>query len=76
MSRIFQIHEEDLTELEHVLPGIFDLVLTETANGRCMEDRGPELRTKWRKVQQIITNVRWNYGPPEQIEIIPRGEDQ
>jgi hypothetical protein len=70
-TRLLHIYPDDLAELERILPEIFDLVISETAKGARMEDRGPELRTKYRTVQRIIRDVRWDYGPHEQIERIP-----
>lgn len=74
-THMLRIYPDDLAELERILPGIFDIVMVDTAKGRCMESRGPELRTKWRKVQTILSNVRWDYGPPSEVEIIPVGDE-
>ena len=73
---LHNINDDDLAELERILPEMFGLVMTDTAKGRCMEDRGPELRTKYRSVQRILTDVRWDYGPPSEIEIIPCGGEE
>lgn len=60
MSKLLQIREEDLAELERILPQIFDQVtMRVTAT--------PKDRTQFRVVQKILTNVRWNYGPPEEV---------
>jgi hypothetical protein len=60
--RLFQIAEPDLAELERVLPQIADAMMAQL---------NPRLRVQWRKVQEIVTNVRWNYGPPLECIIIP-----
>ena len=61
MSNLFQIYEQDLAELEHALPQI-------------LLDSYPNLnnrqRVQWRRIIEIITNVRWNYGPPLEVEVI------
>lgn len=56
-SKCFQIHEEDLVTLEAMLPELmwFRPDLLE-----------PRQKIKWRRVIEIINNVRWNYGPPLQ----------
>lgn len=67
MSKLFQIYKEDLAELEHILPQLAQRLMPQTDN--C-------LRMQIRKVQAIITNVRWNYGPPTDVEVIPSDEPQ
>lgn len=62
MSKLFQIHEEDLAELERILPDICD---------RYMQVLDNRLRVQFRRLQTILSQVRWNYGPPQQVEIIP-----
>lgn len=65
-ERLFQIKESDLAELEHVLPEIVSAMM-----GLMNDNR---LKVQWRKVQEIIKNVRWNYGPPEEVIVIPDSE--
>lgn len=62
MPQLFQIHEEDLAQLESTLPKLMDQ-LFETMDNRT--------RTQLRRVQKIISDVRWNYGPPSENEIMP-----
>jgi hypothetical protein len=62
MSKLFQIYEEDLAELEHILPQLAERLMTALDN---------PLRVKIRRVQTILTNVRWNYGPPTDVDVIP-----
>lgn len=53
--RMFQITEQDLAELESLLPQVLwsrpDLLTTRD-------------KIKWRRVIEIIKDIRWNYGPP------------
>lgn len=30
----------------------------------------PLVRKQWERVKEILSNVRWNYGPPSQVEEI------
>lgn len=61
-SRMFQIHEDDLVDLERTLPQFHDALHTQLT---------PTLRTQFRRVQDILSNVRWNYGPHENVKVIP-----
>lgn len=67
MSRLFQIHEDDLAKLESLLPEIADALYTPALSNR--------LRMKIRAIKEIVSNVRWNYGPPSDVEVIPAGPD-
>ncbi len=66
MSKIFQIHEEDLAALEATLPQFADRLSASLDN---------RLRVQIRRVQQILLNVRWDYGPHSELEIIPADDD-
>lgn len=59
MSKLFQIKEDDLASLEQLLPAI--------AN-RHMGCLGLADKIAIRQLQRILTNVRWNYGPPRCVE--------
>ncbi len=61
MPKVFQIHEEDLETLERTLPK-----LAEKLYGR-MDN---QTRTQLRRVQAIMSKVRWDYGPPTHVETI------
>ena len=63
MPRFFQITEEDLGELERTLPHIADVLAKPELNNR--------QRVWIRRVQKIISDVRWNYGPPGEVKVIP-----
>jgi len=62
MPKVFQIHEEDLAELERTLPQLSESMLPVLT---------PCLRTQLRRCKIILSNVRWNYGPPTDVEQIP-----
>lgn len=64
MSRLLQIYESDLADLERIVPQIADAAVFN-------RPLTPTLKTHIRRVQTILTNVRWNYGPPEVAEKIP-----
>lgn len=63
--KLFQITEEDLQTLERILPEIADVGVLRTT---------PRLRVQLVKVQKILSDVRWNYGPHTDITIIPAGD--
>lgn len=70
MSRLYQIYEDDLAELERVLPRLADRLTCGTGpNGKSLVDN--RTRTQIRRVQEILKNVRWNYGPPDEVGIVP-----
>lgn len=58
--RMFQVTEDDLAELERTMPQFLDALYPHLNN---------RLRVQFRRVQEIVTNVRWNYGPPQHVEI-------
>ena len=64
--KLFQIHEDDLGELEHTLPQLSEALLP-VLNGR--------LRVQLRRIQTILSNVRWNYGPANEVAVIPADVD-
>jgi hypothetical protein len=64
-SRLFQIHEEDLADLERTLPQIADGLFDRLT---------PKLRTQCRRMQDILSRVRWNYGPPQNVKLVEPGE--
>lgn len=63
--KLFQIKEDDLADLEHTLPLLLD---------RLYPQMDGTLRVQWNRVKNIITEVRWNYGPPLEVEVIPAGQ--
>lgn len=61
--KLFQITEEDLADLERLVPEAMDRVTMRP-------DATPRDRAIFKRLQSIIVNVRWNYGPPENVERI------
>ena len=64
--RLFQINETDLGELEHILPQFAEVMEPMLDN---------RLRAQIRRLQGILTNVRWSYGPPTEVERVPVDDD-
>lgn len=64
MTHLFQIKEDDLATLEQSVPVLADALLPVLNN---------TLRVHMRRVQDILANVRWGYGPPSEVEVIPAG---
>lgn len=60
-TRLFQIREPDLAELERMIPALCE---------QFMEHLTPRSRAQFRRAKQILSNVRWHDGPPEQVERI------
>jgi len=54
MPKMFQLHEEDLSELERTLPQLAETLMPLLNN---------RLRVQLRRCQSILSAVRWSYGP-------------
>ncbi|HYF36172.1 MAG TPA: hypothetical protein VD994_12840 [Prosthecobacter sp.] len=67
MPRLFQIYEDDLETLEQVIPKVADPFN--------MKHYDNAMRARIRRLQRILSDVRWNYGPPGAIEEIPAGDE-
>jgi len=67
MGKLFQITEQDLGELERVLPSISDDLMCSLQTRH---------KVQLRRVQAILSNVRWRYGPPLRAKTIPAGSDE
>lgn len=65
-SRLFQINEEDLAELERILPVMYDRAAIQMQDTRS--------RKMVEKVMRIVQSVRWNYAPWTNIETLPAGD--
>ncbi len=63
---MFHIYETDLQKLESALPRIMD------AAGMALNR--PDVQVLFDEVKEIISNVRWDYGPPSEIVQIPVGD--
>jgi len=67
VSKLFQIYEDDLATLEADVPKLIEgLISPNMTNAQ---------RVKIRRVKEILSNVRWNYGPPGEVEEIPTGDE-
>jgi hypothetical protein len=67
-TKLFQIYEDDLASLEREFPN-----LMEAAFGSCND---PLTRKRWDAVKQIISNVRWGYGPPVEVQTLSTEDDE
>ena len=67
MSKLFQIKEDDLGALEATMPQLADALMPVLNN---------RLRVQLRRVQQVLSDVRWGYGPPSEVHIISPDDDQ
>jgi hypothetical protein len=66
MSNLHQINEEDLSELEQIMPQLAQALMPVLNN---------KLRVQLRRCQSILSSVRWNYGPPSEVETMPTDSD-
>ena len=62
MPKLFQVAEEDLGELERILPQLAQALAPVLNNA---------LRMKLRRCQTVLSNIRWDYGPPTDVESLP-----
>ncbi len=64
MSKMFQIYEEDLVELERMIPDLASALMIHLT---------PRGKTQLRRLKSILSDVRWNYCPPTACETV--GDD-
>lgn len=64
--KLFQMNEDDLAELERILPQLGE-ALTPVLTGRT--------RIHLRRCQAILSAIRWGYGPPTDVKRIDVGDD-
>lgn len=63
--RLFTIKEVDLETLERELPDICSVVeLSHAYNER------KDLQEALQMIKKIVSDIRWNYGPAQQVEKI------
>lgn len=62
MAKLFQIYEEDLAKLEVALPRLMQIA------GVYLNT--PEAQVLFSEAKEILSNIRWDYGPPSEIEVI------
>jgi hypothetical protein len=67
-TRLFQIKEDDLAELERIAPSLCDALSDKLGKNHPMGNR---LRVQLRRVQAILSDVRWDYGPPLDVQSFP-----
>lgn len=67
MSRSLHIYDEDLAVLESLIPELCESLREKTNNAH---------RVKMRRVKEILSNVRWNYQPHTDIEIVGDCDEQ
>ena len=63
--KLFRITEPDLCELERVIPQIcMDM----------MEHLSPRTRTQFERLKRILSDIRWEGGPPRDVQATPAGD--
>lgn len=67
-TRLLQITEPDLAELERLLPKILNDHVMQSGNDGPTSQR---LRVAYISIQRILTNVRWDYGPATEVYRVP-----
>lgn len=68
----FQVSEEDLADLERLLPVFQELILPMLAH---KPEIGPRYRVTVRRVKEILSNIRWDYGPYGSVDIVGGDEE-
>jgi hypothetical protein len=64
VPKSYRISEDDLAELERLLPELCWQMAPVLEN----PEAAGRVRTQLRRCKTIISNVRWDYGPPEEVE--------
>lgn len=59
----FQITEEDLALLESECPRLLQASM--------MDCNDPVTHKRWQEIKRILSDVRWNYGPPTEVMELP-----
>jgi hypothetical protein len=59
--KLFQINEDDLRELEDSLPFLIDELDHHLL---------PSHKVRARRLQQVLSRVRWKYGPSQESHIV------
>ena len=68
-TKMFLISEDDLQAMESLLPRIVDELIMVARQAPM-----PATRVNIRRVQSILTSVRWNYGPPTWMKRFTGGQ--
>ena len=62
--KLFQIYESDLGILERALPILQEALM----RGGVVTE--PSVQVALSECKEIVSNVRWDYGPPSEVERI------
>jgi hypothetical protein len=67
--KLHQISDDDLTTLETALPELQEAMMTapDVINRK-------DVRDHLDMVRQVLSRVRWNYGPPSEVKRIEDSE--
>ena len=63
----FRIAETDLVDLERILPEFQDTMILNMC---------PRLRTQIRRIKEILSNVRWGYGPFSDVTVLSETDEE
>lgn len=63
MSQLFQINEQDLETLERATPAIASALPPEALDRK-------DIREHLEMVKKVLSDVRWDYGPHSDVEIV------
>lgn len=63
--KLYQITDEDLAGLEKDTADLCQSLMGSLSTTDKMA---------FRRIKTILSNVRWGYGPPEEVEVIPVDE--
>lgn len=74
MSRLFTINEDDLCEMERLGPILAQDLFPTLAQLEGVPGGANRIRKQLEKVKEILSNVRWNYFPWTNCEVIPADE--
>lgn len=66
--KLFSIYEDDLGKLESALPRICERA------GQSLND--PAMQVLFEECKEILSNIRWNYGPPTEVIQIPASRSE
>lgn len=64
----FRVTEGDLETLESELPRLL--------SSNLMACNDPLTRKRWEAIKTILSNIRWDYGPPCEVGTIPAGPEE
>jgi hypothetical protein len=63
MGKLFHVYESDLAKLEAALPLLCEAMPPSAANRA-------DVQTWLSECKEILSNIRWNYGPPEEVHVV------